>query len=130
MNEDKDDTIYIRRYAFGQKQQYDENQKISMKKKVIYSFVGKNGESVEKVVDFDEERVYPLLGILVPINIYMRLEYPDYKGDDLVEGLEISSDETTTHVHGYRSFSLSNKIVIGNQTAFNFSGVNFTFNNY
>ena len=109
----EDNQIYVRCYSFGEKQEYDENQMISLKELMIWSFVGKDNKTIEKKMKYttdEEKRAFSLKGIISRGKELMKKEYSTYNGNDLVEGIEITQEENQTHIHLYRPFGLTSKI--------------------
>jgi hypothetical protein len=112
--------LYVRCYAFGQKQDYDENVQIKLHDVVVFTYVDKDGKDIEKVTRFPTSgvrRIYPLKGIIKMASKIMKEVYQTYKFADLVEGLEIATipweSTKATNIHIYRPFSLVPKFELG-----------------
>ena len=105
------DCIYIRFYTFGVKQPYDAKKLVKLAETVVVSFEGPEGE-VEKTLTLpkSEDVMFNIVRLGEKL---MRKEYPEYKADDIVEGVEIVQKDRKTYIHFYRPFSLSSKFVIG-----------------
>lgn len=108
--------FYVRCFAFGKKQNYNPNHIIEFKEQVVFAFQGKGRSSdaapsrIERTVMAQKPRE-SLAGIIRQGEKFMKKEYPDYVGEDLVEGLEISQEKDRTYVWMYRPFALADQVV-------------------
>lgn len=102
------DVIYVRCFAFGTPYSY-ENKTVSLKNKLSIEFTGPDGPvKLSKKLKKEGGQDLKIKSIITMVKPYIKAKYPDYEGEDIVEGLEISEENDTTTIFIYRSFFLQN----------------------
>lgn len=77
---------------------YDQEQRIPVKKRIVYSFPGKDGKIVESIFEVPEgTNDYPLRSLVIGLNANMRLKGGNFE----LEAIEITHDDNVTRVSAH-----------------------------